>query len=92
MKNVSCYCNSKLPKIYTRSGTFILKDGRYTLFAGRDLRIFIEVLWKSSWKEYFSCNNLEHKATKEAENARRLHLDEWKGTFERLLKQLILFM
>jgi hypothetical protein len=30
MKNVSCYCNSKLPKTYTWSGTFILKDGRYT--------------------------------------------------------------
>jgi hypothetical protein len=29
--NVSCYCNSKLPKTYTWSGTFILKDGRYTL-------------------------------------------------------------
>jgi hypothetical protein len=28
--NVSCYCNSKLPKTYTWSGTFILKDGRYT--------------------------------------------------------------
>jgi hypothetical protein len=27
--NVSCYCNSKLPKTYTWSGTFILKDGRY---------------------------------------------------------------
>jgi hypothetical protein len=25
MKNVSCYCNSKLPKTYTWSGTFILK-------------------------------------------------------------------
>jgi hypothetical protein len=30
MKNVSCYCNSKLPKTCTWSGTFILKDGRYT--------------------------------------------------------------
>jgi hypothetical protein len=28
--NVSCYCNSRLPKTYTWSGTFILKDGRYT--------------------------------------------------------------
>jgi hypothetical protein len=28
--NVSCYCNSKLPKTYTWSGIFILKDGRYT--------------------------------------------------------------
>jgi hypothetical protein len=27
--NVSCYCNNKLPKTYTWSGTFILKDGRY---------------------------------------------------------------
>jgi hypothetical protein len=27
--NLSCYCNSKLPKTYTWSGTFILKDGRY---------------------------------------------------------------
>jgi hypothetical protein len=26
------YCNSKLPKTYTWSGTFILKDGRYTFF------------------------------------------------------------
>jgi hypothetical protein len=32
MKNLSFYCNSKLPKTYTStwSGTFILKDGRYT--------------------------------------------------------------
>jgi hypothetical protein len=30
--NVSCYCNSKLPKTYTWSDTFILKDGRYTLY------------------------------------------------------------
>jgi hypothetical protein len=30
MKNVSCYCNSKLPKTSTWSGTFILKDGRFT--------------------------------------------------------------
>jgi hypothetical protein len=30
MKNVSYYCNSKLPKTCTWSGTFILKDGRYT--------------------------------------------------------------
>jgi hypothetical protein len=28
--NVGCYCNSKFPKTYTWSGTFILKDGRYT--------------------------------------------------------------
>jgi hypothetical protein len=28
--NVSCYYNSKLPKTYTWSDTFILKDGRYT--------------------------------------------------------------
>jgi hypothetical protein len=28
--NVSCYCNSKLPKTYTWSGTSILKDRRYT--------------------------------------------------------------
>jgi hypothetical protein len=27
--NVSCYCNSKLLKTYTWSGTFILKNGRY---------------------------------------------------------------
>jgi hypothetical protein len=27
--NVSCYCNSKLPKTYTWSGTFSHKDGRY---------------------------------------------------------------
>jgi hypothetical protein len=37
--NVSCYCNSKLPKTYTLSGTFILKDGRYTF-------IFYLKLWR----------------------------------------------
>jgi hypothetical protein len=35
-KIVSYYCNSKLPKTYTWSSTFILKDGRYAflLFLG----------------------------------------------------------
>jgi hypothetical protein len=37
--NVSCYCKSKLPKTYTWSGTFILKDGRYTFNFLRPVRL-----------------------------------------------------
>jgi hypothetical protein len=42
--NVSCYCNSKLPRTYTWSGTFILKDGRYISF------FFFFFLMISNWK------------------------------------------
>jgi hypothetical protein len=41
MKNVSCYCNSKLPKTYTWSGTFILKDGRYTFVFGQAFNSYL---------------------------------------------------
>jgi hypothetical protein len=52
MKNVRFYCNSKIPKTfpktYTWSGTFILKDGRYTVFFS-----FL-LLHECGWGKFFS--------------------------------------
>jgi hypothetical protein len=46
--NVSCYYNSKLPKTYTWSGTFILKGGRYTFIFFFNMLQYVILRCKSS--------------------------------------------